>query len=468
MNYLKLLPLAVLLSFIGCIHQESHKDTVNKSITTYDNYNSGYLYNSIRCKDDSTINYSVYLPTSYKITVSSPILFFFDSHGSGMLPLKKYKALAEKYGYILVGSNNSKNGNGTDLNMRFATFTIQDALKRFNVNRSRIYTAGFSGGARVASAVAIFNGGINTTICIGAGFPTLEKPIEHEFNFIGIAGNEDFNFDELAALDLTLNSTQMHHVFYSFKGKHEWCKPDVLEKAFIWIELNEMKNGVIRRNDTLINRYVYEMNKQIKHCNEVNNLGETYLLSNEMLKTIKGLIQTDSLEGSIYHLEKDATVIKTFKRKSELAALEKSLKESYLNALALKDGNWWKQETIHLQNATKFQEDQLVINKRLLSYLSLACYMNINQLLKGNQLAEALHYIEIYKIIDPANAEGYYLDATILLQQGNKTAAIRQLKEAIQTGFHEIERFDKDFHSLESLPEFKSFRSSIIKNNDSL
>ena len=35
----------------------------------------------------------------------------FDAHGKGLLPVELYKDEAEKYGYIVVGSNNSKKRN---------------------------------------------------------------------------------------------------------------------------------------------------------------------------------------------------------------------------------------------------------------------------------------------------------------------------------------------------------------------
>ena len=39
-----------------------------------------------------------------------PIIYFFDPHGVGNLPLILYKDLAEKYGFIIAGTYNSKNG----------------------------------------------------------------------------------------------------------------------------------------------------------------------------------------------------------------------------------------------------------------------------------------------------------------------------------------------------------------------
>src|SRR5689334_1634716 len=65
---------------------------------------------SVTCRTDAAQSYALYIPIRGN-KVALPIIYCFDPHGDGALPLKKYKALAEAYGFMLAGSNNSKNGN---------------------------------------------------------------------------------------------------------------------------------------------------------------------------------------------------------------------------------------------------------------------------------------------------------------------------------------------------------------------
>src|ERR1700749_4024462 len=70
----------------------------------------GRLIDTVICQKDPAQSYALYIPVRGG-TGALPIVYFFDPHGDGSLPLKKYKSLADTYGFILAGSNNSKNGN---------------------------------------------------------------------------------------------------------------------------------------------------------------------------------------------------------------------------------------------------------------------------------------------------------------------------------------------------------------------
>jgi len=70
----------------------------------------GTPINSVACTDDTTQSYALYLPSNYSPERLWPIVYCFDPGGRGDYPVGLFRAAAEKYGYILVGSNNSQNG----------------------------------------------------------------------------------------------------------------------------------------------------------------------------------------------------------------------------------------------------------------------------------------------------------------------------------------------------------------------
>ena len=176
----------------------------------------GILITRISCKSDSSVNYALYLPKKYSVSEKFPIIFFFDSHGSGTFPLEKYKDLSEKYGYILVGSNNSKNGMRWEENEPQIKIFMNDVKDKLNIDGRRIYVCGFSGGSRVASSVAIFDGEINGVIGMGAGFPSLTDPIRNKFDYFGFAGNEDFNMNEMVGLIASMDKSPIRHQLIVF------------------------------------------------------------------------------------------------------------------------------------------------------------------------------------------------------------------------------------------------------------
>lgn len=70
----------------------------------------GQIIADVRCADDATESYALYLPSNYTSERAWPVIFAFDPGGRGLNPVQRYQAAAEKYGYILAGSNNSRNG----------------------------------------------------------------------------------------------------------------------------------------------------------------------------------------------------------------------------------------------------------------------------------------------------------------------------------------------------------------------
>src|SRR5205085_1091253 len=84
-----------------------------------------------------------------------PILYAFDPFARGKTAVEVYKLAAEKYGYIVAASNNSKNGPVAE-QLAAAQAVWLDTHRRFAIDKDRVYTTGLSGGARVATSFALY------------------------------------------------------------------------------------------------------------------------------------------------------------------------------------------------------------------------------------------------------------------------------------------------------------------------
>src|SRR5438552_1006639 len=62
------------------------------------------------CMGNPGFSYAYYIPSHHISGTKSPVIMWFDSHAAGGLPIEKYRKLADKHGFIMVGSNSSKNG----------------------------------------------------------------------------------------------------------------------------------------------------------------------------------------------------------------------------------------------------------------------------------------------------------------------------------------------------------------------
>ena len=206
-------------------------------------YEAGKVIDPVICKADPTQSYALYIPTKGNAN-ALPIIYFFDPHGSGALPLSKYRSLAETYGFILAGSNNSKNGNDWSLTERIWQQLSADTKARLKIDGNRIYTCGFSGGAKVAGYVAIQHPEIKGVIAGGAGLPDGVQADNFNFGFTAIAGEGDMNLTELVAISRELDKTGTRHHILFFDGKHEWAPVSTMETAFAGLQLDAMQKAV--------------------------------------------------------------------------------------------------------------------------------------------------------------------------------------------------------------------------------
>src|ERR1043166_4119416 len=70
----------------------------------------GRILEKVACAADPDQTYALYIPTSFDPSRRWPILFCFDPGARGKAPVERFQAAAEKFGWLVAGSNNSRNG----------------------------------------------------------------------------------------------------------------------------------------------------------------------------------------------------------------------------------------------------------------------------------------------------------------------------------------------------------------------
>jgi pimeloyl-ACP methyl ester carboxylesterase len=126
-----------------------------------------------------------------------------------------------------------------------------DVSARFVIDPKRIYTAGFSGGARVAMQVALTSDQIAGVIASSAGFPDGQPRKSLPFPVFATAGTEDFNYLEMRRLDAPLNTP---HRLVVFEGGHAWLPSEIAVQALEWMEVQAMNSGRRARDEALLDR----------------------------------------------------------------------------------------------------------------------------------------------------------------------------------------------------------------------
>ena len=217
-----------------------------------DTFRKGEVIDSIRVGTTSE-TYALYLPNSFDHNTLSAIVFIFDPGGRGKTGILPFESSAEKYNYILICSNNSKNG-PFSTNFKIIDRLFESVFSTFNIDENRIYTAGFSGGSRLASAIAVLTGQIQGVIACGAGFSSESShvPMSKEpFSYVGLVGERDMNYYEMFEVHDWLNRFQIDHEIFTFDGDHRWPTGKEIEKAFDWLELQAYKRYLKDRDHAI-------------------------------------------------------------------------------------------------------------------------------------------------------------------------------------------------------------------------
>jgi len=276
----------------------------------------GQIVDGVKCVADPAETYAVYVPAHYSADKKWNLILAFDPRGRGRAPLEQYQAAAQKYGYIVVGSNNSRNG-PPQVSLAAAKAMRADVLKRFSINPKRMYTAGLSGGARIAMKVAIDSDDIAGVVASSAGFPPGGRANELRFVVFGTAGTEDFNYLEMRQLDHELSSP---HRLAVFQGGHTWLPSELAVQAVEWLEVQAMKSGRSPRDGALLDRIFAARSAEVA---AEKNEARVYEQAEAMVGDFQGL-------KDVSKFAEEAKALR--QKKSVLDALNKERAEEQMEA----------------------------------------------------------------------------------------------------------------------------------------
>ena len=261
---------------------------------------AGQIIDRVTCAADPSQSYALFVPADYTPSRTWPVIFAFDAGGRGRTPVERYQAAAERYGYIVVGSNNSRNGS-TEISRILAAMTT-DVAERLAVDPRRVYLAGMSGGARVALGIALASKDIAGVIASSAGYPDSRLRKTLPFPLFATAGTDDFNHLEMRRLDRELSTT---HRLVIFSGGHVWLSSDLALQAVEWMELQSMKAGLKARNAADIDRMFAS---RIASVDLTKSDVDTFRAVRALADDFQGLRDVSTLAARATELGRDARV----------------------------------------------------------------------------------------------------------------------------------------------------------------
>ena len=283
-------------------------------------------------------SYALYLPSHYSSGKSWPIVYAFDPNGSGNVPVELMKDAAERYGYIVVGSNNSKNGSWK-IESEAAQAMWDDTHARFAIDDRRIYFTGFSGGARVAAVLTQRCKCAAGVLLDGAGFGSTPPSRDNSFAVFATVGTFDFNYPELSELDEKLEQAGFPHALRHFDGSHQWAPATVIDEAFAWFQLIAMKQNRATRDNNFIGQQKAEAIARAKALEQSGQMYEAWQEYRQAAATFDGLSDTASLQQAAASLAQQKTVPEGAKREAEEFQEQNRLTSEIYSGLVAMRGN---------------------------------------------------------------------------------------------------------------------------------
>lgn len=274
----------------------------------------GKVLPHVPCAAHPEQSYALYLPSNYSPERQWPLVLSSDPAARGSIALERQKEAAEKLGYVLAASNNSRNGPWKPyFEATEATFT--DIQTRVLIDPRRVYFAGFSGGARASSQIALRCKCAAGILLSGAGFSEGQSlPTDAPFSVYSAVAVLDFNYSEMIPLQEALAKAGYPHWLRVFEGSHEWAPAAVLEEALAWFRIEAIKSQREPRDQPFIDAQFSKLRARANSFEQGADLLAAWREYAQVAATFETLTDVSALAGKADALGKEQAVRDAWKR----------------------------------------------------------------------------------------------------------------------------------------------------------
>jgi tetratricopeptide (TPR) repeat protein len=435
----------------------------------------GQIVEKVVTQSDPSQSYALYVPTSYKPDRAWPILYAFDARSNGKLVAERFRAGAEKYGFLVASSNNSASDGPNTPNLAAMRSMWSDTHARFSIDDKRVYAAGFSGTVRFACNLALSApGSITGIIGAGAGFPFETKPTKDTpFVFFGTVGERDFNYYEVMDLDEQMTALGLPHRIELFPGAHEWMPEDLATRALGWMELQAMKKGLRTKDPALIESLWTSWTSEMARATSAGSFDpdpvEAQRFYASLAADFEGLYKPEAVAevrkksetlaaSDEYKKERNVRQERNQRDKDYVARAPKALASADLSQ-ALTDLR------IHelKKQADSQNHAESMSARRLLNTVLVQTSYYLPQMFKEQgQHDRAIFVLSIAAEIVPDSAEVWYELAAANARKGSKKKAIENLRKAVEKGWADLPRLEGEA-AFASLRQDKGYQEVVAE-----
>jgi dienelactone hydrolase len=441
----------------------------------------GKIIPRVACASAPDQTYALYLPSYFTRDRLWPVLLALDPAARGAVPVELAKDAAEKYGYIVAGSNNSRNGPFTP-SYQAAAAVAQDVSRRFPVDGKRFYLTGFSGGARAAVVVARLCKDCAAGVFLhGAGFPSDPdyRPQKSDslavFSAIGML---DFNYSEVIPLQEEFGSLGMTHRLRRWDGPHNWAPPEAWIEALEWFDLVAMRRGVLQRSDAFIAQQLAARTARAREREAAGDLYAAWQECRDIARDFAGLADPTAAAARAAVLERNPQMQQQRDAERNAIADERRILQAFDRAFARFLN--LPAERLDARAAVESEVESLrrrrdreaeggaaasPVSERAFTQVSARLFEAGDHARREKDYPLAILEFELWAKLLPTQPFPHYHLARTHSLAGRKKDALRALRRAVELGFNRPDALHHaDFAPLHADPDFTKLRSAMEKS----
>ncbi|HEX8188221.1 MAG TPA: hypothetical protein VF586_07720, partial [Pyrinomonadaceae bacterium] len=417
----------------------------------------GVVVESVATLRDAGQTYALYLPTSYTPSKRWPVLYCFDPLGRGAVPVKLYGEAAERFGWVVVGSNNSRNG-PVAASLEAARAMFEDTAARISVDARRVYATGFSGGARQSILIdRLCRHCLAGVIAAGAGYPTTFRPSAPvTFALFGAAGTDDFNFPEMKALDAEMSRLGATHRFESFDGGHAWPPPGLAAAAVEWMELQAVRAGLRPKDEAFAARVWGRRLAEARGLEEASNSYAAYRAFESLAADFRGLRDVSEAEGRCAALGASKEVKAALRDEAEQTGRQSRLAAQLFELAERRRGEFESRaqaaadfrgivEGLRAKAKAEADTGERRVARRTLGQVTAHFYEAAANLRRQHaRPPEVVAALEVASEVAPHSPQIFYELAVAHAANSDKRRSLAALRKASELGFKDADALEKE------------------------
>lgn len=435
----------------------------------------GAFTENVITQRDPNQTYTLYLPGNYSPDRKWPVLLVFDPRQRGTFAAELFREAAEKYGWILVSSNQTRSDGPMKPNLEAVNALWPEVNLRFASDPRRLYASGFSGGAMLALAMAP-KAPLAGVIAAGGRLAgnELEKP--PRFAHFGAAGINDFNYLEMREIDDIFALAKAPHRFEPFNGPHQWMPKELAAAAIEWMELLAMRDGLRPPDQSLIREVLSREMARGERLEREEKWIEVARLYGWVSATFEGLADVTGARARQAAVDRDPRTFRQRRAEKRAFDYERQLLPRLHHVLvAMADPDALPGPAGKLRAELRLDELRARVAKgsfegaaaqRILESLFVqASFYLYRDAVEKSRFPLAATYLGLAEELKPGTPLVAYNLACALARSGEKKKALAALSRSVTAGFRDVKQLteDSDLASLRDEPAFREVVATMSR-----